>query len=671
MRVPTIPSQLPILTAAFAAFVPAVPLTALADSELEVEDTGAEDLADLDLSDLMSIEVTSVAGVRRSLAQTPSAITVLQGDDLRRWGHQSLPEVLRLVPGLHVGRINSSMWSIGSRAFTGRFANSLLVLEDGRIVYDPLFSGTFWHAQDPILEDLDRVEVIRGPGATLWGSNAVNGVINVESRSAEDTQGLLIKSAVGSELLGGVALRYGGQLGEHTWARVWGKFDEHDTMKDAAGDDSHDDWSAARGGIRLDLTGADDVKLAMIAQGFNTPRIGTEGRRPVVAAIPTFTAPIGDTRSSGRSINARVSRETEASGWSLQSYYDHFRLDDQSGLEYSHDTFSLEYRHHMRVSESHDLMGGVGLRLNSDRTTASPELSFDPADSSQETFHGFIQDTITIVPDRLHAMLGTKLEHGEFSGFEIQPSARLWYTPDDQNTIWAAVSRAIHSPSRADANVNLTLSYADTGILGGGAPSGFIIPLSLTGNEDLESQELLAIETGWRTQFTDRLTLDLALFAHDYEHFITIPTGSVGQFTDEGSAEAFGAELSITWNAADNWRLIGSYGFSKTFIHGPVETASESDFPQQQCQLRSALDVTEAIELNTALYWVDEVPEYDADSYLRVDCGLVWRPRENVELGLWIQNLLDPQHPEAHDELFSTRTFEAERALVLSATIRF
>lgn len=637
------------------------------DEQWVAEDPELEKLADLSFSELMQVEVTSVAGVEEQWFRTPAAMYVITGEDIRRTGHQSLAEALRLVPGMFVGRSGSRIWRIGPRGFTGGAITSTknLVLIDGRVAYDPLFSGTFWETQDILLEDLDRIEVIRGPGATLWGSNAVNGVINVTTKSARDTQGLYITGGAGTSLEGLAAARYGDQLSENAWYRVWGKWVDYDSFSTMGEGRAHDDWSIGRVGMRIDGEGADDVSYMLEGDFYRSTTYGESGTFPVPGVSLQFDEFVGDGRVGGGHLLGRITQKTGLeSGWSLQSYYDRTER-EQQGVKVDRDTVDLDFRNHFGWGRRQSLVWGSRLTYTTDDVDPSPSVSFDPESRDLTTLSAFVQNTSELVEDRLFGMVGSKFEHNSHTGFEVQPSGRIWWTPSDRHTLWAAVSRAVRVPSRLEEDAIFVLSYVDSGVAGGGPPSGDIVPVRLLGNDDLESEELIAYELGHRVRLTDDLTLDTALFYHEYDRVISVPSLGLSSVTwnNEAEGDAYGVETVVGWQAAENWRLEASYSLVNTHMHGPVVQFEEGNTPLHQAQLRSYLDITRDLELNGALYFVDELENGSADDYLRLDIGVTWRPTATLELSLWGQNLLNPSHIEASREV--------PRGVFLQGTLRF
>jgi iron complex outermembrane receptor protein len=623
-----------------------------------------ETVADLSMEELMSLAVTSVAGVNQEWFSTPAAVYRISGTDVRRGGFRTLADAMRLAPGVFVGQSGSSSYSVGMRGFNGSLANKTLVLIDGRAVYDPLYGGTFWDVQDILLEDLDRIEIVRGPGATLWGANAVNGVINVTTKSASETQGVLLAGGLGTYEQAFGEGRYGFRLGEQTWARVYGKWFERDELVTSSGDSAHDDWAMERGGFRLDHGKPGELTFTLQGDIYNTDRFGEfNPAAPVPGENVVFVRDIRDTRRSGGNLLARLAKETADSGWSLQGYYDRTFRRTNVTFEVERDTFATDWRHHFRPDTRHEIVWGLNARFTQDRTEDGANLLLRPENGDFSIFGGFLQDTITIVPDRVFAMIGSKLSYDDYTGAQFQPGARLWWTPNDRHTLWASLSRPVRIPSRTEHEGMLAFGYIDTGTLAGMAPTGTIIPLGIQPNDDLKAEELIAYEAGYRVRALDALTFDAALFYNDYENLIYV-NSVIEPFNNDGFGETYGGELAVAWNASDAWTVRASYSYSEVLIHGPVIPADEGNTPLHQVKVNSNIDITKHLELNAGMYYVDDVPQQGTGSYVRLDVGVTWRPTPNVEFAVWGQNLLEPRHSEYGGN-------EVERGVYLMATLRF
>src|SRR5213593_1984856 len=445
----------------------------------------AEALKKLSIEQLMNLQVTSVSKRPERLSQTASAIQVITQEDIRRSGAASLAEALRLASNLQVAQVDSRQWAISARGFNSTTANKLLVLIDGRTVYTPLFSGVFWDVEEVPLADIDRIEVISGPGATLWGANAVNGVINVITKDAKDTQGLLLSGGGGSEQRGFGTVRYGGTLGSTVRARIYGRgFDRASTLL-PSGQDAADGWHLWQGGFRMDWDAASVNRVTLQGDLY-------DGR------IGQLTA--GDVGVSGGNVMAKWSHTiSEGSSLAAQLYYDRTHRHIPGTFGEDLDTYDVDVQHAARLGARQDVVWGLGYRLINDRVANSSMLAFLPPGVARQWFSGFVQDEIALVPNRLHVALGTKIEHNDYVGFEVQPSGRVNWRPNPSGTLWAAVSRALRTPSRIDRDLFARVS--PTSVLAGGP--GF------------HSEEELAYELGFRHQ-QGALALSVATFYSRY-----------------------------------------------------------------------------------------------------------------------------------------------------------
>ena len=430
---------------------------------------GSEDpFFDLDLKEVLNLEITSVSRKPQTVSQAAAAVFVITADDIRRSGATTIADVLRMAPGIQVAQISSDAWAVSARGMDGRFTNKLLVLMDGRSVYTPTFSGVYWDVQDTVLADIERIEVVRGPGASLWGANAVNGVINIITKGAAATQGWMATAGAGDEEKGFATLRYGGRLGEIGNWRAYAKGLERDGSTIAtSGAPGDDDWHQYRAGFRSDFSvGARD---AFTVQGDYYD--GHSGESSVLNTLqPPFNRLLGTTQKlSGWNLLARWQREMSASdSFTLQAYVDHTRRDWPARLKDERDTYDLDFQYRTRRLEGHDLVMGAGYRLSRDNLPPSfsgvpadtiPFAFFSPTSASRELISAFIQDDITVAADKLVLTLGSKFEHNDDTGLEIQPNARVLWRPIETATVWGSVARAVRTPSRADSGgvINLTV----------------------------------------------------------------------------------------------------------------------------------------------------------------------------------------------------------------------
>jgi len=640
------------------------------------------DLISLSLEDLMNVKVTSVSRRPQSLAETAAAVFVITQDDIRRSGATSIPEALRMVPGIEVARIDANKWAITARGFNGRFANKLLVMIDGRSVYTPLFSGVFWDAQDTVLEDVDRIEVVRGPGASLWGANAVNGVINIVTKQARDTQGALLVAGGGTEEQGFTSLRYGGQVGNDTHYRAYVKYFNRDSQEFIGGGDAADDWQVGRAGFRVDWEpeGPDAVTVqGDIYRGV----VGTTG------AVHSLTPPFAETIDRdddmfGANLLGRWTRRfADGSDMALQVYYD-LTSGEELGTSIAEHTFDVDFQHHFQADSRNDIVWGLGSRVYAARFDGTFDVSFSDDHRTDYLVNAFLQDDITIVPDELRVTLGSKVEYNSFTGAEIEPTARAIWTPDDRQSIWAAVSRATRSPSQTNEAISLN-SVVPPGDPGNPFPVPVLV--TIDGNPDETSEDVVSLELGYRIRPTDDFSVDIAGFYNIYDNLVTVETVGASlqpgfvlvneQFDNLGNARTYGVELSADWRPAPWWRLQGAY----TFLHLDIDRDSGSNDPliertdgrdpEHQISLRSSFDLGNDWEFDLWPRYVSALPERNVESYFTFDARLGWRPMDGVELALVGQNLFDSEHLEFTPELINTTPTEVPRSFYGKVTVTF
>ena len=626
-------------------------------------DSDARRLAELSLEDLMQVEITSVAGTAQSKLSAPAAVTVITGEDIRRAGHRSLAEALRMVPGMYVGRLNSSSWIVGSRgmAASAITANRYLVLIDGRIVHDPLLSTTFWDSVDRVVDDIDRIEVIRGPGATLWGQNAMNGVISVITRDARDTVGTVARVGAGDNGQALLSARHGAAIDGGAW-RAWAKYTRRGDFENAAGVSIEDQWSALHGGFRLDRA-MRGLEFTAQAEGYTLPTAHYAVQVPIPTAHLQTRRVEDHSEIDGAHLLLRVGRNAvPGEGWSLQAYHDRSsRMEVR--LEQERASTNLDFRRWQRWSPRNEWIWGIQYDHTEDEVGASDVLQFDPRSRGVDSINAFVQNTTELVAGRAWLMAGTKLTHHDFVGLHAQPSVRAWWTPSETQTFWAAVSRPVRVPSRFEENGRLVFSYVDLGLATGRPATGVIVPLSLDGNHELPVEKLLAWELGHRVQASPRLSFDTALFYNEYQRLVSVPPTIFGTLNSNGTGTVYGADFSASFQATPDWRLEGSLSFIETDIRGPVLQFDETGSPQRLAQLRSHWTFASDWELHSAVYHVGEIPRLSIDSYERVDVGLTWHQGENLDWTLWGQNLTDPSHPEASGA-------EVPRSVYAQVTVR-
>lgn len=644
------------------------------------------DLMEMSLEELMNIEITSVSKKPQKLSEAASAVFVITQEDIRRSGATSIPEVLRMVPGLHIARIDANIWAVTARGFNGRFANKLLVLMDGRSLYTPAFSGVYWDVQDTLLEDVDRIEVIRGPGATLWGANAVNGVINIMTRKAEDTQGGLLTAGTGTEEQGFGGVRYGGKLGDDAHYRVYAKYLNRDSGVDASGDDTADDWDALRAGFRMDWQVRDDNLMTLHGDVYDGETGETVLRRSLVAPFQQTRVSSNDV-TGGHVLGQWTRILSDSSDMKLQLYYDRNERDFDPGY-FVIDTFDVDFDHRFQLSKRQEIIWGLGYRFVSNEVGSNFDVSFSPDSREDHLFSLFVQDEITLFKDRLYLTMGSKFEHNDYTDFEMQPSVRVMWTPKERHSAWAAVSRAVRTPSWADDDIRINNQVLPPDLLFPGSPP---VVTAVLGDRGFESEEILAYELGYRVQPTDALSFDMAAFYNDYENLRTFEPGEMFpegtplpehlviplRADNKMDGKAYGIELAAELRLLDWWRLKAAYTYLQEQLRldgnsqDTSSEAAEGENPHNQISIRSCMDLPRNVELDLWARYVDNLPSQDVGSYVSLDARLSWWPGDKLELSLVGQNLLDDHHPEFVPEIIDTVPSEIERSVYGKITWKF
>jgi iron complex outermembrane receptor protein len=609
------------------------------------------ELKRLTLEEVVETPVISASRVPESWFIAPTAIDVLMEEEIHRSGVVRLPELFRYVTGVEVARYTGNSYAISARGFNGVAANKLQVMMDGRSLYTPLLSGVFWEIQDTLLEDLERVEVVRGPGATLWGANAVNGVINIISKPARDTQGLLLMGGGGNEerLFGGV--RYGDKISENSFYRVYLKQYQLDEKALRNGANANDSVRQAQAGFRTDSYFLGTDHLTVQGDGyFNESEI--QGR--------------DDAEHQGGNVLARWSRNMGNYGeLALQSYYDRGVRDVPLQFYEDRTTFDFDAQHHFHGFQRNNVVWGMAYRASWDRTgQRNRTVRFDPPERTIHLVSGFVQDEITVIDERLTLTLGTKLEDNSFTGLEVQPGGRFTILPSEKHTIWGAVSRAVRTPTRAEDDIRFSSS-----------PSG--LPLIVSGNRSFVSEELLAYEIGYRAKIATRVSVDVAGFFNDYENLRTQEPspGTVVPFIirNERKGETYGGEIAVKLQVTDWARISASYSRTEQDLrfsrrsNDPTGGSSEGNDPSDSAVLRLALDLPQNFEADIFGRYMDALPNPQVPAYFMIDLRLGWRATKNLEISVVGQNLNDPQHREFGGAGFP----EVERSVFARATFRF
>ncbi len=631
-----------------------------------------DDLLEMPLEDLLSMEVTSVTKKSQSIANSAAAVYVITQKMIQNSGVTSIPEALRLAPGLQVAQITSNKWAISSRGFNGFFANKLLVLIDGRSVYTPAFSGVYWDQQDILLEDIERIEVIRGPGATLWGSNAVNGVINIISKSAVNTTNGLVTLGTGSHQKRLLGFRYGNKLNQTTYGRFYLKQSNREDFEDNPFPHKSDDWDQSQIGFRMD---GHDKQHNWTVQG---DYYQSKQNQFITFFLPNSTIPV------------RVNDEMQTRGWNLlaqwqyqfssqsiadlQLYYDdNYR--QEIYLTQTHHIFDVDFQHQFKLGTKQSIIWGLGYRRIKDKFDNSFSIGLFPDEKTVELYSGFIQDEIELFANKVYFTLGSKFEDNDYTGMEYQPNLRLLWKINPRNTLWTAVSYAVRTPSRISHDVILAnaILLVDT-------PGNIINPnIQLFGNPKFDAEKLMAYELGYRVQAQENLSLDISGFYYNYRDLRSydLVTNRV-IFDNNLNANSIGLETIVDWQVKEWWQLKFNYTYiniDASLDNSSMDTGSkrivEGSTAEHQISLTSFMQLSPKWSMNLWWQYIDEIPVASStalqtrtkiDDYLSLNAKVTWQATTRLELSLIGRHLLDNQHPEFIGEAFIIPT-EVKRSI--------
>ena len=595
-------------------------------------------LDDMDIEDVMEIKVTSFDGSPKKWRKTPAAIHVISAEQIEKSSARNIPDLLRDVPGLHVAQIDNHTWAVGSRGFTRRYTNKLLILVDGRSIYTPLFSGVNWELSRMPLSDIDRIEIIRGPGGSLWGANAVNGVINIITKSAADTAGNYLKLGTGNIERAFGTYRFGEIIPENNLAYRFtldGALHRH--FKQTDGSPSSDDWKNLNLSTRVDWEPTDKDKILFSG---GTYIVDTE--RAINTIIPgnsTLVVVEDDILSHGYNFLSRWDRTLDrSSSIFAQVYFDsYFR--ENPGYSEEVDTYDIELRYIYELNEMHKLTFGTGYRIVRDHFSGNDNIEFNPSSTQRDTFRLYAQDEISLIKDELTLILGTKYERNDHTGTEWQPGVRLIWTPNENHTFWGSIARAVRTPSRTDDDITNRIFFS-------GANEHNVV-----GDRGLESERLMAYEMGYRYTPTGRnYTFDLALFYNDYNHVNNIVTQSTQSvITDDEEGYTIGGEFFITYKPTDFWKLRASYSYLESKFANAVRLTG--GMVPHIASLKSEYRLSDQISLYQNFYFRDHYTSsrFSYNDQFRMDLGLSWQINDSLKLSAWGINLLDPQTIEYAD----------------------
>jgi iron complex outermembrane recepter protein len=636
-----------------------------ADDSQQNQDSDAS-LKQLSLEQLGDIEVTTVSKDPQQVLRTPAAVFVITQEDIRRSGATSIPEALRLAPGVEVAQTDGNHWSVAIRGFAGQFSKSLLVLVDGRSVYTPLFEGVYWDLPYVMLEDVDRIEVIRGPGGTIWGSNAVNGVINIITKKADNTHGTLATLGSGTVDQGTGAFRYGGTVGKDFDYRIYGMGEIRGPEFHPDGDD-FDHWRMGQMGFRTDWKSGEKDTFTVQGDIYR----GESGESILIGSFfpPAETAEQGEDYVSGGNLLARWQHTTgEGSDIQIQTYFDRTNRQDFE-LGETRDTFDVDFIQHLRIHTDQELTWGLGARVSpSNFIQTSQGVNFLPAKQTDSIYSGFVQYELPIVRDKLTLTMGTKLEHNNFSGFDYQPSVRLLWTPTPHQSFWAAVTRAVRTPSRLDQDVQFDIFdefYTPS-------PGATPIPLyfQIDGDPKLKAEQLIAYEAGYRAQINRNVYVDFTAFYNSYndlqgygpagiaESFLGNPPTPylffVIPYANVINGHTVGTEIAPDWKITHWWQVRGSYSFLHMSLRdkpgftdvGSLLGSYMGSSPGSLVSFQSLFNLPKHFELDETFRYSSALPAQGVGSYSTADVRLGWHLREHLEFSVVGQNLLQPSHVE-------------------------
>lgn len=647
-----------ILLVLFRLYCLTLAITNVQGEAFDSNESATSNPEELSISDLMKIEVSSVARKSESLSNTAAAAFIISQDDIRRSGATSIPEALRLAPGVEVAQISASRWAVSIRGFNGEYANKLLVLMDGRTLFTPLFSGVFWDQQDTLMEDIERIEIIRGPGAVMWGSNAVNGVINIITKKAKDTQGNLFVAGGGNQEQGFIGYRHGGRVNNDGLYRVYAKAFDRDAYLDADGLRSYDDWRSAQAGFRYDDRLSNDHRFTVQGDVYRLKK-GCQSQ-PYTIEPPFNTSFTEDCYGDGANMLARWEATLEnGSELKLQGYYDRVSFNAVATANIQ-DTFDIDFQHLLHPSRGQDLMWGLNYRFIHSASENTPVIDYHPSELGFHQGSVFLQDEIALIENTLRLTLGSKVEESHFGGTQIQPNARLLWTPNNSHSVWASVSRASRIPSQGSATSNIAAGTTSTQF-------GFFnvpVQLMIMANPDLKAEKVLTGEIGLRSQWASNFFTDLTAFTSDYSDQIVLRQGGYAlQFSPLQATQNLvwsnqneditvrGIELSSDWQALDWTRFFASYSYLD------IENANAAgSSPKHHGALRWQMDLTDQIKVDSTMRYVGELSDIGVSAYTAFDARLAYQPFKGIECSLTMQNLFAPQHFEFNDSPVTAST---------------
>ena len=632
----------------------------------------AEDYFDLTIEQLLDTRVLSVSKKDESIAEAPAAIYVVTSEDIARSGVTNIPDALRMVPGVNVARSDANSWAVSIRGFNSGLANKLLVLVDGRSIYNPVFGGVLWEAHNLMLENIERIEVIRGPGGALWGANAVNGVINITTKHTRDTQGETV-SALAGNTEASVNARHGGKIGEDGTYRIYATALKHDNSPKPGGGEAYDEWNDFRTGFRADW--GDNFTLQGDAYRSETQQLRTQY---------SFVAPYAVLKHQniiyeGVNILGRWSNEFSDGGQlNLKAYVDWTKRDEPVNFIDDRLTYDTEAQYNFAPMGRHELVVGTGFRYINDKDTGFENVVFTPSEHRNNLYNVFFQDKIALSAERWFLTLGSKFEHTDYSGAEFLPNVRLQWHPTDQQMVWIAASKAVRTPTPLETDLDIALVI--------GSVPGIPLPLKIAfvPNDDFKSERLVAYEFGYRNQISQTVSLDIAAFHNDYDDLQTLTDQNLEivinnqvpphvlfpiKFTNYQRGQTYGVETALNWTATENLKLGLSYSTLRMDLTatGPIREGIGRVDPEQQAGAKIFWTINNSWTLDSQVTYVDELPGMKVDSYTRLDINLGGRLTKSLRVNLVGQNILEKRHRE-FGEVGDLNLAEIERSVFAKLT---
>ena len=634
----------------------------------------------------MNSKVVTATRSEQQLTDTAAAAYVISQDDIRRSGATNIPEALRMVPGLHVARISAAKWAISARGFNGQIADKLLVLMDGRSLYSPIHKGVYWDIQDRVLDDIERIEVIRGPGASVWGANAVNGVINIITKHSADTKEGSLTLFSGDKH--GASLRKGWQFDDQGYARAYGKFLRDDTFVNSFGNDANEDFTSGRGGFRLDWSDADGKHALMVqGDGFYSKYNENNAKLQPVLFDPSELNQIIPNRveqKGGNFLTRWNYNQSLSSRMTAQIFYDAFEETQQLNRSVNSQTVDVDFQHVFALNDEHEVTWGLNYRLSLvqikpfNNIGATDKIKYLPNTFENNRFSVFFQDRWRWRDD-LEFTVGSKFEHHNNHDFEYEPSLRVLWKPSNQHRLWAGISRAVRLPAVTDLPSNDPRSEN---------PDAHTLNFKFKQYEQLTSDEVISYELGYRYWNSDTFSFDLAAYYNEYTFNLTPNPEFIELFLDRKlqKSSSLGLEATITWRPLDWMRFQLSSSFTdidtiakKSEV--PIQNNTINHDPQFLAAFRSSFDINPAVELDFWLRYSDSFlgsdtppglisPGQNIPGYVALDARLGWKPSKNVELSFIANNLNDSQHPEFYDG-FSFNPLQVERMFWLQGNLKF